>query len=135
MKPRISMIILGVGDLQKSVSFYRDGLKLPVFECTDDIAFLNLNGTWLGLYGKTALAADAGVPADGSGFPGFALAHNLESKEEVDRTYREALEAGATGQKEPQEVFWGGYSSYFKDPDGYLWEVAYNPHFWVGPED
>ena len=135
MKPRISMITLGVSNLQESVSFYRDGLKLPVFECTDDVAFFNLNGTWLGLYGKTALAADAGVPADGSGFPGFALAHNLESREEVDRTYQEALEAGASAQKQPQDVFWGGYSGYFKDPDGYLWEVAYNPHFWVGPED
>ena len=135
MKPRISMITLGVSDLRKSVSFYRDGLKLPEFEWTDDVAFFNLNGTWLGLYGKAALAEDAGVPADGSGFQGFTLAHNLPSKEEVDQTYQEALAAGATAQKQPQEVFWGGYSGYFKDPDGYLWEVAYNPHSWVGPED
>ena len=75
-----------------------------------------------------ALAAeDAGVPDDGSGFAGFSLAHNVKSKADVDAVLAEALSAGARAVKKPQDVFWGGYSGYFADPDGYLWEVAYNP--------
>lgn len=72
--------------------------------------------------------------ADGSGFAGFTLAHNVKSKQEVNRVFDEALAAGAVAVKKPQEVFWGGYVGYFKDPDGYVWEIAYNPMFWAGPE-
>ena len=100
-----------------------------------DVAFFNLNGTWLGLYGREALAEDATVASKGSGFPGFTLSHNLASEAEVDQTLAQVVAAGATLVKPPQQVFWGGYSGYFKDPDGYLWEVAYNPHEWIGPED
>ena len=82
-----------------------------------------------------AMAEDATVSPDGSGFPGFALAHNVASESEVDRVIEQAVSAGAALVKPPQKVFWGGYSGYFKDPDGFLWEVAHNPHFWVGPED
>jgi hypothetical protein len=100
-----------------------------------EVAFFTLNGTWLGLYGYEALAEDVGVPADGSGFRGFSLAHNVASEAEVDAVMALAVDAGATQVKPPQKVFWGGYSGYFKDPDGHLWEVAHNPLFWVGPSD
>ena len=135
MKPRISMITLGVTDLEKSVKFYEEGLGFPKKESSLEVAFFTLNGTWLGLYGREALAEDAMVSAEGSGFNSFALAHNVASEDEVDKTMAQALAAGATLAKEPQQVFWGGYSGYFKDPDGHLWEIAYNPFSWIGPED
>ena len=135
MKPRISMITLGVTDLERSIAFYEGGLGFPKIDSSPDVAFFTLNGTWLGLYGRDALAEDAMVSPEGSGFNSFALAHNVASEEEVDKTIAQAIEAGATLAKAPQEVFWGGYSGYFKDPDGHLWEVAYNPFTWIGPED
>ncbi len=129
------MITLGVADVAHSVEFYRDGLSLPQFEFeSDEVAFFNLNGTWLGLFGRASLAADASVSDKGSGFPGFALAYNVKSPQEVDSVLSEAKKAGAEITKPGQEVFWGGYSGYFTDPDGFLWEVAHNPHFWVGPK-
>ena len=136
MKPRISMITLGVRDLATSVKFYEEGLGFPRMESPPEAAFFTLNGTWLGLYGREALAADASVASEGSsGFESFTLAHNVHSEVEVDEVVTQAVEAGATLVKKPQKVFWGGYSGYFKDPDGHLWEVAHNPHFWVGPGD
>ncbi len=135
MKPRISMITLGVRDLSVAVRFYEDGLGLPRMESPPEVAFFTLDGTWLALYGRDALAADATVLPDGSGFESFALAHNVESDAQVDAVIREAVIAGATLVKKPGKVFWGGYSGYFKDPDGHLWEVAHNPFFWVGPPD
>lgn len=135
MKPRISMITLGVDDMERAVAFYEHGLGLPRMESPPSVAFFTLNGTWLGLFGRADLAKDAGVANDGGGFAGFALAHNLKSEEEVDALYAEALAAGATPVKQPQKVFWGGYSGYFKDLDGHLWEIAHNPFFWIGPED
>ena len=135
MNPRISMITLGVRDLSASVRFYEEGLGFPRMKSPPEVAFFTLNGTWLGLYGREALAADATVPAEGSGFESFALAHNVRSEAAVDEVMRQALAAGATLAKRPQKVYWGGYSGYFKDPDGHLWEVAHNPHFWVGPPD
>lgn len=135
MKPRISMITLGVRDLAKSVDFYAQGLGFPQMESPPEVAFFTLNGTWLGLYGREALAEDAQVSPEGSGFAAFALAHNVASGSEVDEVMAQAEKAGATIVKQPQKVFWGGYSGYFKDPDGHLWEVAFNPHFWVGPGD
>jgi catechol 2,3-dioxygenase-like lactoylglutathione lyase family enzyme len=135
MNPRISMITLGVRDLAASVSFYEEGLGFPRMESPPEVAFFTLNGTWLGLYGRDALAADASVSSQGEGFESFALAHNLHSEAEVDQVIIQAVEAGATLVKKPQKVFWGGYSGYFKDPDGHLWEIAHNPLFWVGPQD
>ena len=135
MKPRISMITLGVRDLEAAVRFYEEGLGFPRMDAPPDVAFFPLNGTWLGLYGREALAEDATVSAEGQGFESFALAHNVSSEAEVDDVMDQALGAGATLVKKPQKVSWGGYSGYFKDPDGHLWEVAHNPHFWVGPPD
>lgn len=135
MKPRLSMITLGVEDLTRSIDFYQNGLGFPRHGEGDDVAFFALNGTWLGLYNREDLAEDAGVDSAGSGFRGFTISHNLHSEEEVDHIYHQALEAGASAVKSPQKVFWGGYSGYFKDPDGHLWEIAYNPYTWIGPRD
>lgn len=135
MKPRISMITLGVRDLARSIRFYEQGLGLPRMESPPEVAFFTLNGTWLALFGRESLAEDAGVPAEGTGFAGFSLAHNLGTEAEVDALMDEAVAAGATLVKPAGKVFWGGYSGYFADPDGYLWEVAHNPFVWIGPKD
>ena len=135
MKPRISMITLGVRDLVAAVKFYEEGLGFPRMESPPTVAFFTLNGTWLGLYGREALAEDATVSAQGHGFESFSLAHNVQSEAEVDEVINQAIAAGETKIKKPQKVFWGGYSGYFKDLDGHLWEVAHNPHFWIGPRD
>ena len=129
MQPRISMITLGVKNLKQAIGFYQQGLGLPRrAPYSDDIAFFELNGTWLGLYPWDKLAEDVTVPAEGLGFRGVTLAHNVKSKEEVNRVMSQAVEAGATLVKEPQDVFWGGYSGYFSDLDGHLWEIAWNPY-------
>lgn len=135
MKPRISMITLGVRNLERSVRFYGDGLGFPRLESPPEVAFFTLNGTWLGLYGREALAEDAGVRAEGSGFSGIALAHNVDSAQAVDEVLAISVAAGARLVKPGGKVFWGGYSGYFTDPDGYLWEVAHNPFEWIGPRD
>jgi len=135
MKPRISMITLGVRDLVRAVRFYEEGLGFPRMDSPPEVAFFTLNGTWLGLYGREALAEDAKVSSEGSGFESFTLAHNVHTEAEVDEVIALAIRAGATVVKQPEKVFWGGYSGYFADLDGHLWEVAYNPHFWVGPHD
>lgn len=135
MKPRISMIALAVEDLQRSVAFYHDGLGFPKMDSPPGVAFFNLNGTWLGLSEREALAEDATISAKGSGYNNFNLAHNVASKEDVDAVFAQALQAGAKAVKPVQEASWGGYHGYFSDPDGHLWEVAYNPYVWIGPED
>lgn len=135
MQPRISMITLGVSDLQKSIQFYEQGLGFPKMDSPPSVAFFTLNGTWLSLYPRHLLAEDATIPATGSGFAGFTIAHNVNTEAEVDAVLQQAVNAGATLVKPGQKVFWGGYSGYFADPDGFLWEVAHNPFFWVGPAD
>jgi uncharacterized protein len=131
MDPHITLITLGVADLDRSIRFYRDGLKLPMRDGDEGIAFFQTQGTVLALYPREALAEDATVSAAGSGFRGFTLAHNVRSPEDVDRVLQEAVDAGAALVKPGQKVFWGGYSGYFADPDGFLWEVAWNPHLEV----
>ena len=129
MKPKISFVTLGVADVARSVAFYRDGLGFPTHNYNegDDMVLFTLEGSWLGLYPRHALAEDAQIADDGGGFTGVTLAHNVPSPEEADRVYAQALAAGAKSVKPPQKAFWGGYSGYFADPDGHLWEVAHNP--------
>jgi catechol 2,3-dioxygenase-like lactoylglutathione lyase family enzyme len=129
MKPKISMITLGVSDLAKSLAFYRDALGFPTHNYSEgeECIMFRLEGAWLTLYPRDKLADDATVSAIWSGFSRFALAHNVSSKEDVDHIFALAVSSGAKAVKKPQDVFWGGYSSYFADPDGFLWEVAWNP--------
>jgi catechol 2,3-dioxygenase-like lactoylglutathione lyase family enzyme len=135
MKPRMSMITLGVSDLPRSIQFYQMGPGFPRHGEADNVAFFQLNGTWLGLYGREALAEDAEIEHAGSGFRGVTISHNVDSEAAVNTAMEQALEAGAKLVKKPQTVFWGGYSGYFSDPDGHLWEIAYNPFTWIGPTD
>ena len=128
MKNKISIITLGVEDLARAKKFYEEGLGLvPRPESQAEITFYDMNGTWLSLYPKAKLAEDVTVSAAGQGFSGVTMAHNEPDKEGVNKVIEEARAAGAKIIKEPQEVFWGGYSGYFEDPDGHLWEIAYNP--------
>lgn len=129
MKPKIGIITLGVSDLKRSLEFYRDGLGFPTHEYKEEqgIVFFKMEGTWLALYPRDKLAEDIKIPTEGTGFSGVTLAHNVGTKEEVDAIVDLAVKAGAKRVKQPEEVFWGGYSGYFSDPDGHLWEVAYNP--------
>ncbi len=135
MNPRMSMITLGVDNLKRSIDFYENGLGFPRHGDDESVAFFELNGTWLGLIDRSALAEDAQVESAGSGFNSFAIAHNVSSEDEVVDVMKQAVEAGATMVKEPQKVFWGGFSGYFKDPEGHLWEIAFNPFTWIGPLD
>jgi len=129
MEPRISFVTLGVSDLERSTRFYEAGLGLPRLKSPPTVSFFELGKTWLALYPRHLLAADAGVPADGSGFRGFALAHNVRSAAEADRLMQDVAGAGGRIVKPPQPTEWGGYSGYFADPDSFLWEVAWNPRF------
>ena len=129
MEPRLSFVTLGVTDLDRATRFYEDGLGLARLKSPPAVSFFELGKTWLALYPRHLLAADAGVPAAGSGFPGFALAHNVRSRADADRLLEEAEAAGGRIVKAAAATDWGGYAGYFADPDGYLWEVAWNPKF------
>lgn len=132
MDPKISIITLGVNDLIASTEFYKNGLGLPhSSHSNENISFFELNGTWLALYPKDSLAADANIKSNGDGFCGVTLAHNVKVKQEVDRVLALAEKSGAKITKPAKDTFWGGYSGYFSDLDGYLWEAAWNPHFWI----
>jgi len=135
MKPMINMITIGVLDLDQAINFYERGLGFPRKPFEGNVAFFELNGTWLSLYPWDALAKDATVSSKGEGFRGVTLAHVVRSREEVDEVLELATQAGGKLVKPAEDVFWGGYSGYFSDPDGHLWEVAWNPHFWPGPGD
>lgn len=131
MRPNLTLVTLGVSDFDRSLAFYKDGLKWPTkAKPGDPVAFFKLNGIALGLFPREELAKDAHVPDDGTGFRAISLAFNARSEEEVDDVMKEAEGIGATIIKPAEKVFWGGYSGYFADPDGFLWEVAYNP-FWT----
>lgn len=128
MESRITLVTLGVSDLKKSRQFYEDVFGwTPLPSSNDDIVFFQLNGIQLALFPEHALAAEAGISPLGTGFKKFSLAHNLRSEKEVDELIKELSNKGAKIIKSPQKVFWGGYSSYVEDPDGNLWEFAYNP--------
>lgn len=130
MQPSLSVVTLGVSDFARSLDFYKKGLGWPTKATkNDDIAFFKLNGTLLALYDRKGLAEDAGVDSKGRGFPGITLAHNVRSEKEVEESFKLVRKLGAKVVKKPQKTSWGGYSGYFADPDGYLWEIVYNPHW------
>ncbi len=134
MRPRISVITLGVNDLEKSVIFYREGLSLPTqgligqeFEY-GAVAFFDLqNGVKLALWPRKSIAQDSGTPLQSPSATEFTLGHNVNSRKEVDEVMEQARNAGATIVKTAGNTFWGGYAGYFQDLDGHLWEVAWNP--------
>lgn len=132
MEQRISLITLGVSDLQRAVTFYERVLGWKAAPSPPEIAFFDLNGVVFSLYQHDDLAKDMqSVPGDVSIYQGFALAHNVQCKEDVDSIFALLKKNGATIVKEPQEAFWGGYSGYFSDPDGHKWEVAFNPYWTI----
>lgn len=130
MTPRINLVTLGVMDLAVARAFYEKlGFKASPAG-NDNVAFFDANGVVLGLYGHDALAEDAEVKsAPPPAFRGVSLAWNAESEAAADAIFEQAISAGAKPVKKPVKVFWGGYSGYFSDPDGHLWEVAHNPFF------
>ena len=129
MEPRLSIVTLGVSDLERSFRFYHDGLGFPTSrDPSQGIVFFQTNGVCLALYPLDKLAEDVSpdLSSERSSFSGFTLAHNTRTKDEVDEVLRLAQGAGGKIEKPAQDVFWGGYSGYFSDPDGFLWEVAYS---------
>jgi len=134
VKPRITVITLGVDDLERSLTFYRDGLGLKTdgivgkeFEY-GAVAFIDLeNGAKLALWPRKSIAHDTGLSLQNPSATELTLGHNLNSKQEVDKVMAQAQKAGAMIIKPAHETFWGGYSGYFQDPDGHVWEVAWNP--------
>ena len=130
MNQHLHIITLGVRDFKTSFEFYSKilGWK-PASSSNDDIAFFQAGGMVLAIYPREKLAEDAVIAPEGSGFSGITLAYNAQSEAEVDAVIADLKAKGVKIIKEPQKVFWGGYSSYFADPDDYRWEVAYNPYF------
>ncbi len=134
MRQKLHIVTLGVGDFQRSLDFYKNGLGWkPASQ--GNIAFFPMGGVVLALYPREKLAEDATVDSHGSGFSGIALSYNAKSTEEVDRVLEAVEKLGGKIIKRAQKVFWGGYSGYFADPDGYLWEVAWNPHLLFDEQD
>ncbi len=138
MKPRINVITLAVQDLQRSLAFYRDGMGLPTqgiigTEFEDGaVVFFNLDHDLiLALFPRASLAKDARVSLGQANPSEFSIGHMVKSKEEVDAVIRQAQKAGATITDPPRDRFWGGYSGYFLDPDGHLWEIVWNPEWEV----
>ena len=132
MEPRVSLVTLGVSDLVRAVVFYRDGLGWPKSQVGgDEVAFFKTGGVVIALFPRTSFAADADVDVadvEHGGFARFSLAHNVVEEGQVDSVLADAAQAGATIVKEAQEVFFGRHG-FFADPDGFLWEVAWNPSF------
>lgn len=136
MKPTITVITLGVDNLEKSVSFYRDGLGFATkgiigaeFE-NGAVAFFEMaGGLKLALWPRKSIAHDTGLPLSSPSPTNMTLGHNVGSKQEVDTVMDQAIRAGAEPVKAPHDTFWGGYSAYFKDPDQHLWEIVWNPDF------
>lgn len=135
MKPRMSVITIGVENLDRALAFYRDGLGLPTqgivgaeFGDRAVVAFFDLQaGVRLAIWPRRSIAHDSGLPEGPPSPTEFTLGHNVSSKAEVDAVIAQARAAGATITKEPQDTFWGGYAGYFCDPDGHLWEAVWNP--------
>jgi predicted lactoylglutathione lyase len=125
---RLTMVTLGVADVARSTSFYESLGWRRSSTSQGAITFFSMQGSVLGLYGRAALAQDARVSSEGTGFRGVTLALNCDGPADVDDVYSAWITAGATPVKRPELVEWGGYSSYVADPDGHLWEIAHNPH-------
>src|SRR5574341_1241260 len=141
MKPHITLLTLGVDDLEKSVAFYRGGLGLPTEGIVGTefeygvVAFFDLqHGVKLALWPRRSLAHDTNLPQQAASATEFTIGHTVGSKVEVDAVMDEARKAGATILKPAGDTFWGGYSGYFQDPDGHVWEIAWNPA-WTGDQD
>ena len=136
MDRRISIVTLGVRSVAEARRFYeRLGWRASSASQGDDVAFFQLNGMALSLFGRKALAEDARVKEPAPGFSGVSLAQNLHSPDAVDAAFAQAIAAGATALKPPETAFWGGYSGYFADPDGHVWELAHNPFFPLDADD
>ncbi len=134
MRQNLNLITLGVDDFARSVAFYeRLGWKVTSAP-DDDIAFFQAGGVVLALYPRKLLAKDAATESTGEGFPRFTLAHCTKSEREVDEVVETAKDAGGKIVKPPQKTFWGGYGAYFRDLDGFLWEVAHNPAWTIDDE-
>ena len=131
---RVTMITLGVKDLAASRAFYRALGWEESSRSQESIAFFQINGMALGLFGLAELAKDQGREGAKLGFGAATLAQNFESEAEVDAAFAKALQCGATALKAPEKVFWGGYSGYYADLDGHVWELAHNP-FWPLNDD
>jgi uncharacterized protein len=134
MEQRLSLVTLGVADLERARRFYEEGLGWRRGNNHEEVVFYQLGGMVLALWGRAALAGDAHLSDAGSAFGGIALAYNARSREEVDAVLAEAKAAGAEILKPAEDAFWGGYSGYFADPDGHPWEVAWNPD-WTLADD
>lgn len=135
MDQRISIVTLGVKDVQTSTAFYRRlGWSPSESQSNESVSFFQTGSIIFGLYGRDALAEDARVDPPKDGFSGVTVAYNGRSKDEVDEVFAAAIEAGASALKKPEDVFWGGYSGYFADPDGHAWEVAWNPFFEINDD-
>lgn len=130
---RVTLITLGVDDLARSRAFYEALDWIPA-NAPDGVVFFQMHGAVLGLFGKSALAEDQGRPGAELGTGAMTLAQNFSTEAEVDTAWAVAVAAGASPLKKPEKVFWGGYSGYYADPDGHVWEVAMNP-FWPLAED
>jgi len=129
MEQRLSLITLGVADLARSREFYeRLGWRRSMAKA-EGVVFFQAGGMALALFPRSELATDAKIAPEGSGFSGISLAYNTRTRDEVDAVLAEAEAAGATLLKPGEEAFWGGYSGYFSDPDGFPWEVGWNPSF------
>jgi catechol 2,3-dioxygenase-like lactoylglutathione lyase family enzyme len=133
-EPRISLVTLAVGDLDASLVFYRDGLGWTPGFANDDVAFFQLNGVILGLWRRAQMAKELGIPAAELVPGGMEVAHNVRSRPEVDEVIQAAVAAGGRLVKPAKEAPWGGYTGHVADPDGYRWEVAWNPG-WTITED
>src|SRR5688572_7604743 len=131
MRARLHLITLGVGALARALRFYADGLGWQPSAASVEgvVAFFQLGGVVLALYPREQLALDAGLSPEGQGFAGISLAHNTRSREEVDALLQLAQDSGGALVRPAAETAWGGYVGYFADPDGHLWEVAWNPGF------
>jgi catechol 2,3-dioxygenase-like lactoylglutathione lyase family enzyme len=142
MKPRITVLTLGVSDLERSLSFYHDGLGFPTqgivgteFE-RGAVAFFELQaGLMLAVWPRESIAHDSGLPVSPSSPTELTLGHNVASREDVDDVMTQARDAGATIVKPAQPTFWGGYAGYFQDPDGHLWEVLWNPQLSIDDDE